>query len=72
MKMVNEEKKADEVELENMGVNVFRSKPLIYIFQIKEHSFIERAGEDYLFKHGLLIGLQMEMEQQKKRKVDQE
>jgi len=32
MKMVNEEKKADEVELGNMGVNVFRSKPLIYIF----------------------------------------
>ncbi|MFT5667535.1 MAG: hypothetical protein ACI9DK_001733 [Vicingaceae bacterium] len=72
VKMVNEEMEADEVELENTGVNDFGSKPFIYRFETKEHSFIERAGEDYLFKLGLLIGPQMEMYQEKKRQFDVE
>ena len=70
VEMIHEEIEAEEVEVENIDVNDFASKPFIYRFSTKEHSFVEKAGNDYLFKLGLLIGPQMEMYQEDERKYD--
>ena len=72
VKTVHEEIEADEVEFENIEENDFGSKPFIFRFKSDEHSFVEKAGEDYLFKLGLLIGPQMEMYQEKERQYDVE
>ncbi len=72
VEMINEEMEAEEVEVENTDVNDFASKPFIYRFIAKEHTFVEKAGNDYLFKLGLMIGPQMEMYQEDERKYDVE
>lgn len=70
--MINEEIEAEEVELKNTSENDFGSKPFVYSFSTNEHSFVEKAGSDFLFKLGLLIGPQMEMYQEEERKYDVE
>lgn len=72
VEMVNEEMKAEEVDFQNIEQNDFGAKPFIYSFKTKEHSFVEKAGGDYLFKLGLLIGPQMEMYQEEERQYDVE
>lgn len=72
VEMINEELKADEVKVKNIGENDFGAKPFIYEFTATEHSFIEKAGEDILFKLGELIGPQVEMYQEKERQYDVE
>lgn len=72
VEMINEEMTAEEVEIENVEVNDIGSKPFVYRFETKEHSFVEKAGNDYLFKLGLLIGPQMEMYQEDDREYDVE
>ena len=72
VEMINEQLKADEVKVENIGENDFGSKPFVYEFTTTEHSFIEKAGEDILFKLGELIGPQVEMYQEKERQYDVE
>lgn len=72
VQMIHEEMEAEEVEVENVEVNDIGNKPFVYRFETKEHTFVEKAGQDYLFKLGLLIGPQMEMYQEEERQYDVE
>ena len=51
----------------NGAPELFGMKPYIIKFEITSESFVEKAGNKYLFKLGDLIGPQMEMYQEKKR-----
>lgn len=72
VEMISEELKAEEVKVENVGENDFGSRPFVYEFTTTDHSFIEKAGEDILFKLGELIGPQVEMYQENERQYDVE
>lgn len=72
-KIINKDLDVENVKIENKGGINFGKKPLITYSTIKQTSeFIEKAGNKYLFKVGLLIGPQMELYQEKdeERKQD--
>lgn len=72
VEMVDESIKAEEIKLTNIGENDFGVKPFIYEFTTNEHPFIEKAGNDILFKIGEVIGPQVEMYQEEERQFDVE
>lgn len=69
---IHEDLSSSDVLISNFEINDFGNKPFKYEFTSEEHSFIERAGEDLLFKIGELIGPQLEMYQEKEREYDVE
>jgi hypothetical protein len=69
---IHEDMKADNIEVLNVAQNDFGVKPFIYRFSTSEHSFVEKAGSDLLFKVGELIGPQVEMYQENERQFDVE
>ena len=54
-------------EIKNDVPELFGIKPFHTNYNISSESFVEKAGNKYLFKLGDLIGPQMEMYQEKKR-----
>jgi hypothetical protein len=54
-------------EMPNSDPNDFGVKPFDLNFEISSESFVNKAGNKYLFKLGDLIGPQIEMYQEKKR-----
>jgi len=72
VEMISEDMEAKKVKKVNIGKNDFGSKPFIYQFTTNEHAFIEKAGNDLIFKIGELIGSQVEMYLEEKRLYDVE
>lgn len=72
--MVSESIKPDTVLMENIEENDIGLKPFIFEFTTSEHAFIEKAGNDILFKIGDVIGPQAEMyqEEDEERQFDVE
>jgi len=58
------------VKAENAGREYFGKKPFIVKSSLTSDQLVEKAGNKYLFKVGDLIGPQMEMYQEEKRKLD--
>ncbi|MES2629128.1 MAG: hypothetical protein V4616_09195 [Bacteroidota bacterium] len=58
---------ADEINVQNPGIENLTIKPLIVEFSFSSPAFIEKAGQKVLFKVGELIGPQAEMYQEKER-----
>jgi len=69
---ISEQMEIAEFAMENIGGNDFGTKPFVFELSSTEHAFVERAGNDLLFKIGELIGPQMEMYQEKDRQYDVE
>jgi hypothetical protein len=61
-----------EVKIENGGREYFGEKPFIVKASLTSENLVEKAGNKYLFKVGDLIGPQMEMYQDKERKLEVE
>lgn len=53
----------------NQDPDLFGIKPIHFVLDIKANSFVEKAGKKYLFKIGELIGSQIQMYQEKERKL---
>jgi hypothetical protein len=66
-KFISEEAEIDEMEIENEGTKHFGVDPFIMNAKLTASSFVEHAGEKYLFKVGELIGPQVEMYQEEER-----
>jgi hypothetical protein len=66
--MISDEVKAQDVTIENTGVNDFGKKPLIFQFTSDDHGFVKESGTDYLFNIGGLIGEQVELYKEEDRK----
>lgn len=58
-----------ELKVENTGLKYLGKKPLVVSTKIDGAQFIEKAGPNYLFKIGDVIGPQAEMYQDKERKL---
>ncbi len=56
-------------EMKNADPALFGVKPLQFIINFESESFVERAGNRYLFKVGELIGRQIEMYQENERQL---
>lgn len=59
-----------EVKVENGGREYFGEKPFVVKASLTSENLVEKAGNKYLFKVGDLIGPQMEMYQDKERKLE--
>ena len=59
-------------EIINGDPSLFGFKPIIFNYGIETDDFVEKAGRKYLFKLGDLIGQQIEMYQEKERKLPYE
>ncbi len=68
-KQINESIVIIDKQLVNDDPELFGIKPLQFIVDIESEAFIEKAGKKYLFKLGELIGPQMELYQEKERKL---
>lgn len=55
--------------MKNDDPALFGVKPLILDFSFNSEAFVEKAGDKYLFKVGELIGQQMQLYQEKERKL---
>lgn len=64
---INENIETEDITVKNIGENDFGVKPFSYSFTTDEHPFIERAGNNILFKLGEMIGPQVEMYQEEER-----
>ncbi len=69
-KNIDENAEVEERTIQNENSELFGVKPLIIDYKILSESFVEKAGNKYLFKLGNLIGPQVEMYQEKERKLD--
>ncbi len=58
-----------ELKVENTGLGNFAKKPLVHTAVFDGSQFISKAGPNYLFKIGDVIGPQAEMYQDKERKL---
>lgn len=67
LKSLSENIEVAKKEVFNDNVESFGYKPFIVKAEVNSEDFVEKAGNKYLFKVGLLIGAQMEMYQKKKR-----
>jgi len=64
----NEDAQLTDVKVENHNINVSPlEKPFIVEGNISVTTYLEKAGENYLFSIGKVIGEQVEMYQEKKR-----
>lgn len=68
-KSMNEDIVITDKKLVNDDPNLFGIKPLQFIVDLTSEAFVEKAGNKYLFKVGELIGTQMQMYQDKERKL---
>mgnify|MGYP000377397572 CR=1 FL=1 len=59
-----------DVKIENGGREYFGEKPFVVKASLTSENLVEKAGNKYLFKVGDLIGPQMEMYQDKERKLE--
>lgn len=66
-KNIDENAEVTERQMENDDPKLFGAKPLIIDYDITSESFVEKAGNKYLFKLGNLIGPQIEMYQENER-----
>lgn len=64
---IDNETKVDNIVVENDSSDLYGFKPLIGRGTMKSENFIEKGGENYLFKVGMLIGPQAELYNSKKR-----
>jgi len=71
-KQIDENAEVVNREEENNAPEFFGVKPLVLHYKITSTSFVEKAGNKYLFKVGNLIGPQVEMYQDKKRVLSYE
>jgi hypothetical protein len=60
---------SDKTELLNVNQQDFPSQPLIFKTSFLTNEVVEKAGTKFVIKLGLLIGPQMEMYQEEKRKL---
>ena len=72
VKQIAEKAESIEASFENAGGANFGVKPLITNATFRSPEFVEKAGNQYLFNIGLLIGPQAEMYQEKARVLDVE
>jgi hypothetical protein len=72
VKQIAEKAETIEASFENAGGANFGVKPLITNATFRSPEFVEKAGNQYLFNIGLLIGPQAEMYQEKARVLDVE
>ena len=72
IKSINENVDIIDKKVNNDTPEDFGSKPLQIIATLKATDFVEKAGNKYLFKVGMLLGQQQEMYQEKKRKLSLE
>lgn len=56
-------------EMINGDPSLFGTKPLLFKIDFESESFVEKAGNRYLFKVGELIGRQVQMYQENERKL---
>ncbi|NKI33144.1 DUF3857 domain-containing protein [Croceivirga thetidis] len=56
-------------DIQNGEPESFGKKPIVFSYEIEADVFMEKAGRKHLFKLGDLIGPQIEMYQDKKRKL---
>ncbi len=70
--MISDQMEVENLRVENTEENDFGSKPFIFELSSEEHAFVEKAGNDLLFKIGELIGPQVEMYQENDRQFDAE
>lgn len=56
-------------EILNSDPELFGQKPLRFVLDFKSNAFMEKAGNKYIFKIGELIGRQIELYQEKERKL---
>ena len=68
-KSLDQDAEIEKRALENDDPDLFGLKPFVAKFEITSESFVEKAGNKYLFKLGALIGPQMELYQEKKREL---
>lgn len=69
---VNKEIEINNRKLENDKPELFGIKPLRIIVDLTSEALVEKAGRKYLFKLGEIIGSQIELYQEKKRKLNVE
>ncbi|MDF2457092.1 MAG: hypothetical protein K0R51_3085 [Cytophagaceae bacterium] len=60
---------SDNMKMENTAVADFGVKPLLIKADFSSEELVEKAGTKYIIKIGLLIGPQMELYQEEKRKL---
>jgi len=69
----NEDAQLTDVKVKNHNINISPlEKPFIVEGNISVTTYLEKAGENYLFSIGKVIGEQVEMYQEKKRQNDVE
>ena len=56
-------------DLLNQNPELFGQKPLQFVLDFRSDAFMEKAGNKYIFKIGELIGRQIELYQEKERKL---
>jgi len=69
IKYIDKEGTIENLTFENKGGNFLGQKPLIAKADLKSDYFVEKAGNKYLFKAGMLIGPQMELYKKEERKL---
>lgn len=70
VKDVTENMTVEHVDLTNTGSKFFGVKPLITNARFTSTEFVEKAGDNYLFNVGLLIGPQAEIYNEKPRVME--
>ncbi|WP_299156666.1 DUF3857 domain-containing protein [uncultured Tenacibaculum sp.] len=66
-KSINKNIEIKSKKLVNDKPELFGVKPLQFIVNFSSEAFVEKAGRKYLFKLGELIGMQMQLYQEKER-----
>ncbi|MEW6469326.1 MAG: DUF3857 domain-containing protein [Bacteroidota bacterium] len=72
MKFIAEDSKVSNIVVSNTDESSILQKPMIIEGDVKTASLLEKAGDKYLFKIGLVIGPQAELYQEEERKSDAE
>ncbi len=73
LKYINSEAEVADLTIDNGNGNMLGVKPLVARGKLESASFVEKAGNNYLFKVGTLIGPQVEMyADEGERKLDVE
>lgn len=66
---INSEAEVESMEIENGTANMLGVKPLVVSGKLKGANYMEKAGPNYLFKVGSLIGPQSEMYDENEERV---
>ena len=67
--MLDEEVKLENIEVENDNSKLLGIKPFVVKADFETDQFVEKAGKDFILNIGKFIGPQMEMYQEKDRKL---